>query len=444
MKWALPLLALQLSSGCARQVELFPGEADSGAADAGVAWPAWSSYVAKLSLPDCPAAPVLVVNTASTALTGGRTLDDPALAGPELSFPQAMWIAANRLGPDTITFDSTVFPPDSPVTILLAGTDELPPDVGPVCLDGRGSGVVLDWTPEGVACRAGCFWWLTRGSVQVGLTLKHLPMALQVSDAQVAGCRLGNDGERAYNTLRPSAVEAYGGAVIGPGNVFTDPIGIRVLNGATGVRIIGNEMGVDPVTFADLGLIVGVELQGEATLDGNLFGETTAEPVRSTSVATVATLTNNLIGVDRLGAPVERLASGFTLAMGSFDVGPGNVIQGTQSALRVGDGAQVRITRNSISRNGAGIVFLGAAPVDAPALTLADASRVQGTCPVAGEVEVFSDSGDQGTSFLGTATCTAAGAFDLVVSVPGGRNVTATLTDASARTSAFSAPLAVP
>ncbi|MHB8875038.1 MAG: hypothetical protein ACYC8T_15240, partial [Myxococcaceae bacterium] len=102
----IALLTLALcTTGCARSVELFPAE-PGGEPDGGAEAPPWGRHVAALGLPDCPAAaPVMVVNTLDTGLSGGRRIDDPALAGPVLSFPQAMWIAANRPGPDTVRFD---------------------------------------------------------------------------------------------------------------------------------------------------------------------------------------------------------------------------------------------------------------------------------------------------------------------------------------------------
>ncbi|MHB8874800.1 MAG: hypothetical protein ACYC8T_14015, partial [Myxococcaceae bacterium] len=337
-----------------------------------------------------------------------------------------------------------VFPVDAPATILLSAADELPADVGQVCIDGRDRGVVFDWTQDGVVCQTGCFWWLTKRSLQVGVTLLHLPNPLVVSDSQVAGCRLGTDGVEGFYSLRASTVEAYDSARVGPGNVFSDPVAVRVLTGARGVEIRGNDFGFDPLTRTSLGLIVGIELNGAAAIDGNLFGASTAEPLRVPQAGASAVLTKNLLGADRTGAPLPGGGRGLTLAMGSFEVGPGNVIRGTPTAVKVGDGARVRLTRNAITGNGRGIAFDGAAPLLPPAITSASAERVAGTCPGAGTIEVFSDAAEQGELFVGAASCVAGGGFELLAPVPGGRNVTATLTDANGRTSTFSSPVAVP
>lgn len=102
---------------------------------------------------------------------------------------------------------------------------------------------------------------------------------------------------------------------------------------------------------------------------------------------------------------------------------------------------QVTITRNNISGNPNGIVYSTTQPFNPPVLTGANATGVEGTCSVAGLVEVFSDPSDQGETFLGEVPCDAANPWHLTVPVPEGRNVTTTLTS-SAQTSLFFSDLA--
>jgi hypothetical protein len=62
--------------------------------------------------------------------------------------------------------------------------------------------------------------------------------------------------------------------------------------------------------------------------------------------------------------------------------------------------------------------------------------RVQGTTTGDGTVELFSDSGSQGSFFIGRGPA-ALGVFDIEADAFDGQNVTATLTDANGNTSAF-------
>lgn len=155
----------------------------------------WGAFAAALDVPACPPGPVLVVDTTSDELDGPTTLADPLEAGPTLSLVEALWIADNRPGPDTITFDAAVFPVEAPATILFSGQRVVPSPSLEVCLDGRGRGVVLDWAPaaqpqpEDRYSPSPYLPTLGTGSLWVGLTLLRVPSQLFVFDtAQLAGC----------------------------------------------------------------------------------------------------------------------------------------------------------------------------------------------------------------------------------------------------------------
>ncbi|MBI3184257.1 MAG: hypothetical protein HYZ28_19155 [Myxococcales bacterium] len=444
--WLSMALAAALS-GCTRTVELFPAPpaADAGSEpDAGRAAQPWGSYVGALGLPSCPPGALLEVSDTTTELTGGRSLSDPAAAGPSLSIVEAMWIAANRPGLEVIRFGAEAFPPEAPGVIRPTEADELPADLGPLCLDARDRGVVVDWGRSATACTRRCIWSLGPGSLMAGLVLLRMPASLEVAGGQVAGCRLGTDGAAAIYSLKAAVVEARSGAVVGPHNVLSDAVGLRVSAGQSNVLVIRNDFGWDPVTRVDLVLLVGAELHGDVTLDDNVFGPAVVKPLLLEDGAALARLRNNRFGVDRDGAPFGRSSSGLALGAGAAEVGPFNVFRGLPAAISVGDAARVRISRNSITGNALGIVFQTSPQVPPPSVNSADASGVRGSCLVDGLVEVFSDIGDQGEQFLGDVTCITGSPWSIALAPPRGRNVTATITRPTGQTSAFSAPLAVP
>lgn len=450
-------LAFALVGGCVRTYTLFPGE-DGAVADGPIADGSridaladsfappisWGSHTASLGLPDCPAGAELLVNDTSADLDGGDTLDDPANAGPTLSLVEAFFIAANRPGQDNILFDANVFAADAPATITIPAGLYFPNNNSDVCIDGRSRGVVIRWQ-DGSSNNTIMLGLHAR---MMGLTLLAIPFEIGVGNAQLAACRINTDGNGLVvaPNARPWAIGVTANGVVGPHNVIAgDNFGVRT-EGAGTVR--GNSFGYDPLTRKRVGLANGIDLRFDALIEANVFAvdNKSIDPWPLGTPDILTAIRDNLFGVTRDGTPLANVSSGLALVNCRGTIGPGNVIRGADAAISLGRNTAFRITQNVISGNGAGIVFTESAPTAPPTLTSASPAEVQGTCPVAGTVEVFSDVSDQGESFLGEATCTAGGTFNVTPTVPiaAGRFVTATLTsDAERLTSAFSAPLAV-
>lgn len=417
----------------------------------------WGGYAATLDVPECPDDFVLTVNTTADELDGGDSITSVASAGPRLSFAEAMWINVNRGGGGTILFDAGVFPARAPGTIDVSEAQRLPsltsPDMS-VCVDARHRGVVLRW-PEDSFQRA-FVWSFGAGSQVVGLTLLYGPMGLY-HDSVVAGCRIGTDGHR---TLLGPVV--YSGLVrqgtFGPGNVVSSSGRWGLTLAGDGTRVVGNSFGCDPLTGAGLQPVSAFDLWPSAAgehylFDGNTFAGAPTALNNSSASNVQLDVRGNFFGVDALGHPLPAFESG-ALPMGLVvtgnviaTVGSDNVFRGLDTAVYMED-ATVRLTRNVISGNQVGIARWGGlgALIAPPDVTDVRADGVSGTCPGAGDVEVFSDPADQGETYLGAAACGSGApyAFSLTTAVPSGRFVTAIYTDSSGQSSGFSTPRPVP
>lgn len=403
----------------------------------------WGDFAATLDIPDCPASnPVLTVNTTTNELDGGESITDPSQAGALLSLREAVQIVGNRGIEHTIRFDATVFPATAPGRIIVDNTLGLMVDV-PVCLDARRRGVEISWNTEG-------FLWFGSGSLVTGLTmLDSRANGIDIAAGmQIAGCRF-------EQPLGGKILVALAGSTIGPGNVFSGQSnGVdRPLYAGTPPEIRGNYFGYDPVSRTLLDLNWAVVAFGPTVISNNVFGRTTGTLLASLSGSASVPLVieHNYFGVDESGRSLGPGASGMyvqaTHDPWEVQVGPGNVIRGIDAAAVRVEWEPIfgapQITRNVITGNASGIEFSPWAPIAPPSLTAATASRVEGTCAVAGTVEVFTDAGDQGETFVGDIACDGATPWALDITTARGRNLTATLTDTSGATSAFSAPVPV-
>lgn len=423
----------------------------------------WGGYSATLDVPPCPRDYVLTVNTVAEELDGGSTITDPADAGERLSFAEAMWISSNRNVDNTILFDAAVFPAHAPGVIELSEAVPLPSvasDIS-VCIDGRNRGVVLHWPDGSFGCVGRCHWTFGPGSLVVGLTLLW-PPAGDYYDGVVAGCRMGTDGYQTF--LGPVDFTWYtsyvNGGTFGPGNVVSAATasGLGLSVQGRGVLVIGNNFGYDPLTRVSLRPVSRISIRASAdgephVFAGNTFTGTPTVLSNSISGRPLLDVRGNFIGVDEHGRALPAFADGSLPSGIAFDgpmtvtLGPGNIIRGVEAGVLLGDTATVRITQNVISGNQVGIAPYGSGTLlPAPDVTQTRSNGVGGTCAGAGDVEVFSDPGDQGETYLGAAPCAAAPpyGFSLAVTVPAGRFVTAIYTDTSGQSSGFSTPRPVP
>ncbi len=422
------------------------GDALTPHGDAEVAITPWGERAAALDVPACPPSdsPPLVVNTLETTLDGGETLADPSQAGATLSFIEALWISTNRPGIDQIFFSPEIFPASAPGVIVIDLDVAFPSINGPICIDARDRGVVLSWSSAfDTACQS-CVWQAVSGSLLVGLVLERLPQKLRLAGSQVAGCVL----DARYVALEPNL--GTSDTLIGPGNAFVGgDIGVRLDWAGTGqVRIFDNDFGVTP--SGQLGnLAQALVLFDRVVVEGNVFAVTLSTIQGVLEDGVLVEIRNNYFGVDRSGRHLGTALSGMAWVGGGngrWLLGPGNVIRGASAGVASYGQLPgvVTITQNSISQCQEGIVLSSSEGTAQAAITSVSSSQITGTCPAPGVVELFSDPGVQGETFLGSLTCDVTQPWVLPVTVPSGRNVTATFTNSVGRTGVFSAPVAVP
>lgn len=289
---------------------------------------------------------------------------------------------------DTITFETTVFPPDAPATIYL--TTSLPfISQGNLKIDASNAGVILDGSniQEG-----GCVYGLEISSD--GNTIQGLQI---VSFSPGGGVSLA--GQARKNTI--GGDRSIGVGPIGQGNL--------VSNGGMGIRICDASASFNTIT-------------------GNLIGtDATAE---------------NAWGNEGSGIRIEDGAS-------RNIIGPGNIIaynktHGVEIASPNSFGNA--IIQNSIHDNqGEGIyLYQGSnADLDAPLIFDFDlfAGTVVGVANPDCTVEIFPDGKKEGEIYEGRTTADGAGTFNFNKRAPfSGPHLTATATDPDGNTSAFSAP----
>ncbi|MDP2272387.1 MAG: hypothetical protein Q8N23_28855 [Archangium sp.] len=425
----MPCLLLLCGAGCGWALELFPPV--PVVPDAGPVVVPWGEWVQTLSVPACATADALVVNTIEDEAVGGarpwETWSSAAEAGPTLSLREALWIAWNHPGPDTILFDAAVFPSQAPATVRL-GALPMPVNLDDFCLDARGRGVLIGWGPESVGDVNG-MWRVGPNSLMVGVSFVTVPSRFRVFSGQLVGCRFLDEapGDAFFS------IDLTGGTV-GPGNVFAGPGGIAVTTTVTRSAIVDNFFGVDPRTAEQLPLRRGVMLwggfAGEVYLRGNTFlGNEVGIEAPFDSAASVLIVERN-----------DFFSMGRAVASGSVrgQVGPLNTIRDSGIGVQVTSGEMV-ITRNSIS--GGGVPIAGPGP--SPTGLFIDGG-VGGVCPGDGLVELFSDANAQAEEFLGEASCDAQRSFFWPGFPTSGRTVSATFTALDGGTGVLSAPVLIP
>jgi uncharacterized protein (TIGR03437 family) len=225
--------------------------------------------------------------------------------------------------------------------------------------------------------------------------------------------------------------------------------------GGTGNLVIGNFIGTDisgSIALAQSGS--GIGLAGDSNSRSFIGGTTTGErnvisgnPDGGVKVgATVyAFIGGNYIGTDASGQiALGNGSGGIQIDQGTHVIVQGNLIahHNPGSGIVVSGHAGNTLRQNLIYDNTAGGIHLpnGAnAGVSAPVIASASATGVSGNACPGCEVEIFSDSDDQGRVFEGSAIASASGAFKFDEGSPlTGPNLTATATDGDGNTSEFS------
>ena len=443
----LPLLAVMVCS-CARtafrllESDRSPGlESDRSPGDGASEAMPWGEYTESVALPTCPPGNVLIVTDTTVDNDGGEFISSELDAGSTVSLVEAMWIAHNRPGPDTVTFDGALFPASAENTIHIADTVRFPMDaITEVCVDASGRGVVLQWPAgrDGVrpAARPGTVWDLGTGSLQMGLTLLNIAMEQSVFGSQVAGCRYGTDGTDVYGGARPWSVEIIG-STFGPFNVVAGD-SLRVWREST---VIDNAFGFDPSSHNDIQTTVALQVQTQdAVIRDNVVAVTHIgiDVPWPNPGAREAVIERNII----------RSANGVSGGVGiqvnraTLTIGPDNSFENIWSCISV-TGGGTRITQNTFRGCGTPISYPVDAPPPSPSVTNTSMNNVHGECFGDGVVEVFVDLAGQASQFVGAASCSSQ-VWSLNWGViPCPTMVTATFTTAMGETSPLSAPTAL-
>ena len=238
-----------------------------------------------------------------------------------------------------------------------------------------------------------------------------------------------------------------------------------VLIGVSENYVQGNFIGTDATGLAVLGnLQHGVYIGQRATdniigsetnpVYGNVISANGAAGVRIDGLGTTGNVVaNNAVGTDRDGRmDLGNGAAGVQIRGGATDniIGPHNMIHNNNSSgVHVHQGSTVgnRITRNSISGNGAKPIEIDWSPYSDPPhpeITDGEKTWVSGTAPAGSTVEVFSDPAEEGFRYEGTVQAGGDGTFYLELPGPMfGRFASASATDSAGTTSEFSDPYEV-
>jgi parallel beta-helix repeat protein len=330
---------------------------------------------------------------------------------------------------DTITFDSSVFPPAAPRTITLSAP--LPPlTQGHLTLDGGNAGVVLDGSQLGGEDVHGLDI-SSDGNVVRGLEILNVP-----------GAAVGLHGGVRGNVVRDNLLGGEGS------------FGVGIWGSETrGNTIRDNAIGTDRSGQAASGLTrdgIHIYRAGQNTLMGNLIAGVGQSGVYICCGGGGNVVSDNTIGLAADGmTPLPNEQAGITIDQGAHDttVGPGNVIANNPTGVAViGAGsAGNTITQNRIYGNSEGISLVegGNGEPTPPTIIGFDlsAGTIEGVTRANCTVEVFSTTGDQGEMYEGRANSDSVGYFTLDTgSAFGGPHLTATATDAAGNSSAFSLP----
>ncbi|NLF52718.1 MAG: hypothetical protein GX577_16450 [Leptolinea sp.] len=350
-------------------------------------------------------------------------------------------ILANAQNGDKILFDTSVFPPASPVTIYLSSP--LPAITKDnLTIDASDVGVIIDGSAAG-------------SGITPGLSIQANHVAVRgLQIVNFAGCGIEIYGHE--NVI--GGDRSVGIGPLGQGNLLSgskNHSGIGLFNtGAYSNTIQGNLIGVRADGLSPWGNAGdGVHINGghHNLILGNIIGgNSSGIQGCCTSDTSHNSIRGNWIGVGIDGStPITNTLAGVWFHDGASynTVGSDNLIAYNQTGVLMHTPASLgnTITQNSIFSNAYGISLEDgsngglAAPV-VTAFDLASGMIMGRACPGC-TVEVFSDLGNQGGIFEGSMQANAAGVFVFAKDESfTGPHLTTTATDNTGNTSSFSFP----
>ena len=341
---------------------------------------------------------------------------------------------------DAITFDPSVFPPDAPETIALSsGLPEL--NQGNITIDASDAGVILDGSN------------IASPEPQHGLAIwsdGNIVRGLQITGFSSAG--IGIYGQ--YNII--GGDRSVGDGPMGQGNLISGngEFGIGLWNEDTSHNTIqGNYIGINMDGTATWGHSRdGIHSNGAAQnlITDNVIGGNGDAGIQLCCVSDGRNVvTGNLIGVGPSGIPLGNGLAGVLIHSTHHNVvGPGNTIAHNLGAgiLFWEDIRNNTVTQNSIRENGGGGISLTSTiqhTLQPPLIIdfdLQAGTATGATCPNC-MVEIFSDSGDEGSVYEGQVKAEENGAFIFEKGASlAGPSLTSTATDSDGSTSEFSPP----
>jgi hypothetical protein len=393
------------------------------------------------------------------------------------------WAMKNARNGDLIIFDSVVFDLDNASAATVINTlSELPAmDKGSVTIDASNRRVTVNGSGAGSSCGIviSSDANVVKGLGLVGFTKsgvrissgnnnilggsRSLPAVGTGPNGE--GLRIGSCGAFGIELSNTSCDNTVKGCWIGLDNSGMSPeanlAGIIIQSGSCR-NIIGSDV-ADEANVISGNRFEGITVTGTGTDDnvvtGNNIGAAALDNVVARSLL-VASRDDAIFGRGQMGngnAGVFLSKGTNNTSVGGDDDSSGNAI-----GFNGGSGVEVRAStskrnnsrRNRISRNSRGGISLfdgsnnGISPpvlgLITPVIPTSSSredvfpSRVnlKGSTSGDGEVEIFTDPGEQGASFVGRASVIG-GAFDLDVDVLDTENITATFTDTDGNTSPF-------
>lgn len=412
-----------------------------------------------------------------------NTLDpipgDPPIPG---SLRAALQAAQSR---DTIVFDSQVFgTQQSNASTVISVFSPLPAmDDGFVAIDGKNRRVTVNGTAAGTA--SGLVLTSRNNTIQglalTGFTRSGISILTGSKNNVIGGDRAKGDGPNGEG-LRIANCGAFGIEVAGVGTDFNTVQGCWIGLEASGLVAAQNLAGIllrdgarknviGSTVLTQANVIAGNSFEGvtvsgagtdENEIIGNIVGAAAVETASNRSVSsrenevflTRMAVGNGSAGVflsrgtkdSRVGAK-DSDADGVASSMSNLIANNG----GTGMEVRASESKRNSSRRNRITRNISGGIKLfdgsndGIKPPRFDVVSRTTSSSlsravatvdVKGSADSDGTVEVFSDSGEQGGTFVKRCSVSG-GTWQAVIDISDVENMTATFTDLNGNTSPF-------